>query len=124
MSSDEINSFKKIYITVKAPSHVCTENKVQWGYVKRPIQHKAKLSAVFASRHTYPPPPPPPPPPPRVLYFSYTQARQCFNCYIVLLGCLARSNFSRTQTAEIFGDKHCLKYLSLLQWYIPSIWNS
>ena len=28
-------------------------------------------------------------------------------------------------TVAVVGvGQHCLKYLSLLEWYIPSIWNS
>ena len=68
--------------------------------VERLIQYEAKPSAVFASRH------------PRVLYFSYTQARRCFKCYIVLprsvwLGAI----LSSTQTAAIFGVKDISKCL-------------
>ena len=33
-------------------------------------------------------------------------------------------NFYMTIYAAIFKALHCLKYLSLLQWYIPSTWNS
>ena len=66
--------------------------------VERLIQHEAKPSAVFALKH------------PRLLYFSYTQARRCFKCYIVLpdrvwLGAI----FSSTQTTVIFGDKDISK---------------
>ena len=47
---------------------------------------------------------------PRVLYFSYTQARRCFKCYIVLPGqCWLGAIFSSTQTAAIFGDKDISK---------------
>ena len=47
---------------------------------------------------------------PRVLYFSYTQARRCFKCYIVLSGCIwLRAIFSSTQTAAIFGDEDISK---------------
>ena len=71
--------------------------------VKRLIQHEAKPSAVFASRH------------PRVLYFSYTQARWCFKCYIVLpsrvwLGAI----FSSTQTAGHKDISKCLTNLFLV----------
>ena len=51
-------------------------------HVDRLMQYGTKPSAVLASRHL------------RVLiFFSYTQARQCFKCYIVLPGRLARSIF-------------------------------
>ena len=70
---------------------MCTENTR--GCVERLIQHEAKLSAVF-----------------RVLYFSYTQARRCFKCYIVLPGRVwLGAIFSSTQTAAIFGDKDISK---------------
>ena len=66
--------------------------------VERLIELEAKPSAVFASRH------------PRVLYCSYTQARRCFKCYIVLPGCVwLGAIFSSTQTAAIFGDKDISK---------------
>ena len=61
------------YVRVKVPPCVCTENTVRRGCVVRLIQHEAKPNAVFASRH------------PQILYFSYTPARRCFKCYIVLL---------------------------------------
>ena len=52
---------------------------------------------------------------PRVLYFSYTQARRCFKCYIVLLGRVwLRAIFSSTQTAAIFSDKDTSKCLTIL----------
>ena len=81
----------------KAPPRVCSYGKYSTRVcVERLIQHEAKPSAVFASRY------------PRVpLYFSYTQARRCFKCYMVLhadrvwLGAI----FSSAQTAAIFGDK-------------------
>ena len=70
--------------------------------VKRLIQHSASPRAVFASRH-----------PPRVLYFSYTLARRCFKCYIVLLGHVWLGViFSSTQTAVIFGDKDIISMCS------------
>ena len=47
---------------------------------------------------------------PRVLYFSYTQARRCFKCYIVLAGHVWLGViFCSTQTAAIFGDKDISK---------------
>ena len=47
---------------------------------------------------------------PRVLHFSYTQARRCFKCYIVLPGRFwLGAIFSSTQTAGIFGDKDISK---------------
>ena len=50
---------------------------------------------------------------PQVLYFSYTQARRCFKCYIVLpiVVVWLRAIFSSTQTAVIFGDKDISKCL-------------
>ena len=73
--------------------------------VEKLIQHEAKLSAVFASRH--------PPTPSRVLYFSYTQARQCFKCYILLPGRVwLGAILSSTQTTAIFGDKNISKCLT------------
>ena len=52
---------------------------------------------------------------PRVLYFSYTQARQCFKCYIVHPGRIwLGAIFSSTQTAAIFGDKDISKCLTNL----------
>ena len=52
---------------------------------------------------------------PRVLYFSYTQARRCFKCYIVLPGHVWFGTiFSSTQTATIFGDKDISKCLTNL----------
>ena len=52
---------------------------------------------------------------PRVLYFSYTQARWCFKCYIVLPGHVwLGAIFSSTQTAAIFDDKDISKYLTNL----------
>ena len=62
--------------------------------VERLIQHEAKPSAVFASRH-----------PPSTV-FSYTQARRCFKCYIVLPG--------RIWLGAIFGDKDISKRLTIL----------
>ena len=45
-----------------------------------------------------------------VLYFPYTQARQCFKCYIVLPGHFwLGAIFSSTQTAAIFSDKDISK---------------
>ena len=71
--------------------------------VERLIQHEAKPRAVFASRHL------------QVLYFSYTQARRCFKCYIVLPGSIwPGAIFSSTQTAAIFGDKDISKCLTNL----------
>ena len=42
-----------------------------------------------------------------------------------------RSRYTRSSelkfirpAADTAIDSHCLKYLSLLQWYIPSTWNS
>ena len=62
--------------------------------VLRLIQHQAKPSAVFASRH------------PRVLYFLYTQARRCFEWSLYyFLVVWFRVIFSSTQTAVIFGDQ-------------------
>ena len=53
--------------------------------------------------------------PPRLLYFSYTQARRCFKCYIVLPGRVwLGAIFSSTQSAAIFGDKDISKCLTIL----------
>ena len=41
-----------LYVRVKAPLHVCTENTVRGVCVERLILHEVKLSAVFASRHS------------------------------------------------------------------------
>ena len=90
------------YVRVKAPPRVYRKYSTR-GCVERLIQHEAKPSAVFASRH------------PRVLYFSYTQARRCFKCYIVLPGHVWLGEiFSSTQTAAIFGDKDISKCLTNL----------
>ena len=43
--------YVSIYVRVKAPPRVCMENTVRGGGVERLIQHEAKPSAVFASRH-------------------------------------------------------------------------
>ena len=52
---------------------------------------------------------------PQVLYFSYTQARQCFKCYIVLPGRIwLGAIFSSTHYAAIFGDKDISKCLTNL----------
>ena len=64
---------KDRFVYIKAPPRVYEQYTTR-GCVERQIQHKAKLSAVFVSKH-----------PPRVLYFSDRQARQCFNWYIVFL---------------------------------------
>ena len=48
-------------------------------------------------------------------YFSYTQARWCFKCYIVLPGRVWLGViFSSTQTTAIFGDKDISKRLTNL----------
>ena len=46
--------------------------------------------------------------------FDTHKHRQCFNCYIVLPGRLARSNLPSTQTAAIFGDQDISKCLTNL----------
>ena len=52
---------------------------------------------------------------PRVLYFSYTQARWCFKCYIVLPGRVwLGAIFSSTQTTVSFSDQDISKCLTNL----------
>ena len=51
---------------------------------------------------------------PECCIFPTHKHRQCFNCYIVLLGRLARSDFSSTQTAVIFGGQDISKCLTNL----------
>ena len=70
--------------------------------VERLIQHEAKPSAVFASRH------------PRVLYFSYTQARRCLSVILYFLVVWLGAIFSSSQTAAIFDDKNINKCLTNL----------
>ena len=50
-----------IHVLVKALPRVCTENTARGGHVKRQIQHEAKPSAVFVSRH-----------PPSAVFFVHT----------------------------------------------------
>ena len=56
-------------------------------------------------------------------------------CYLTLstgiyIQCVTKHEFERSGSnifhwaTEIIDAYHCLKYLSLLQWYIPSTWNS
>ena len=52
---------KILYVLVKALPRVCTENTVRGGRVERQIQHEAKPSAVFVSRH-----------PPSAVFFVHT----------------------------------------------------
>ena len=49
------------YVLVKAPPRVCMENTARGGRVEGQIQHKAKLNAVFVSRH-----------PPSAVFFVHT----------------------------------------------------
>ena len=73
------------------------------GCVKRLIQHKAKPSAVFASRH-----------PSSAVFFIHTSigGALCVILYflVVWLGAI----FSGTQTAVIFSDKDISKCLTNL----------
>ena len=50
-----------IYVLVKALLRVYTENTARGGHVSRQIQHEAKPSAVFVSRH-----------PPSAVFFIHT----------------------------------------------------
>ena len=50
-----------VYVLVKAPPRVCMKNTARGGRVERQIQHEAKPSAVFVSRH-----------PPSAVFFIHT----------------------------------------------------
>ena len=58
------------------------ENTVRGECVKRLIQHEAKPSAVFASRHL-----------PNAVFFVHTNIGGALSAYIALPRHLARSNF-------------------------------
>ena len=60
------------YILLKALPRVCMENTARGG-VSREIQHEAKPSAVFISRHV-----------PECCIFGTNEQRQYFRWYIVL----------------------------------------
>ena len=49
------------FVLVKAPPRVCMKNTARGGRVERQIQHEAKPSAVFVSRH-----------PPSAVFFIHT----------------------------------------------------
>ena len=82
---------------------VCMENTAQGGGVEKFIQHEALAECCMTLRT-----------PTRVLCFSY-KYRQCFNCYIVLLDCLARRDFVLlAKFAANFGDQDNSKCLNKL----------
>ena len=70
------------HVIVKALPRVLYEKYSTRGCVERLIQHEAKPSAVFASRHS-----------PSAVFFIQHKHRWCFNCHIVLPGCLVWCGF-------------------------------
>ena len=63
------------------------------GRAERLIQHEAKPSAVFASRH-----------PSSVVFFIHTNIGGALTVILYFLVVWFRAIFSSTQTAAIFGD--------------------
>ena len=73
------------------------------GHVERLIQHEAKLSAVFASRH----------PPPSAVFFIHTRG-DALTVILYFLVVWLGAIFSSIQTAAIFGDQDISKCLTNL----------
>ena len=70
------------------------------GHIERLIQHKAKPSAVFASRH-----------PPSAVFFIHTSIGGAESVILYLLVVWLGEIFFSTQTAAIFNDQDISKCL-------------
>ena len=70
------------------------------GHVKRPIQHEAKPSAVFALRH-----------PPSAVFFVHTSIGSALSVTLYFLVVWLGAIFYSTQTTTIFSNEDISKRL-------------
>ena len=76
------------------------------GHVERLIQHEAKPSAVFASRH-----------PPSAVFFIHTSIGSALTVILYFLVVWLGAIFSSTQTTAIFSDQDISKCLTTVIYF-------